>query len=114
MYAMHKFYISSSTKRFDFVTGKTTTMSILTGLFPPSSGTAHVGNRSILTDMDKIRDSLGLCPQHNVLFDRLTVKEHLKFFTALKVICFCCIYCTDMTILKLLNLRLGICIAIKD
>jgi len=65
--------------------GKTTTMSILTGLFPPSSGSAHVNGKSILTDMESIRESLGLCPQHNVLFDRLTVKEHLEFFINLKV-----------------------------
>eukprot|EP00794_Sanderia_malayensis_P017576 gene17576-19328_t len=64
--------------------GKTTTMSMLTGLFTPSSGSAHIGNKSIHTDMDSIRDSLGLCPQHNVLFDRLTVKEHLQFFIALQ------------------------------
>ena len=60
-------------------------MSILTGLYPPTEGTALVGNRSISTEMDRIRESLGLCPQHNVLFDRLTVKEHLKFFISLKV-----------------------------
>lgn len=65
--------------------GKTTTMSILTGLFPPSSGSAQVDGKSILTDMEAIRESLGLCPQHNVLFDRLTVKEHLEFFINLKV-----------------------------
>jgi len=67
------------------ITGKTTTMSILTGLFPPTAGDAFINGQSILTSMDKIRESLGLCPQHNVLFDRLTVKEHLEFFTALKV-----------------------------
>ena len=60
-------------------------MSILTGLFPPSDGSAYVGDKSISTDMDQIRESLGLCPQHNVLFDRLTVREHLEFFLALKV-----------------------------
>ncbi|XP_077866667.1 phospholipid-transporting ATPase ABCA3-like [Saccoglossus kowalevskii] len=64
--------------------GKTTTMSILTGLFQPTSGTAKVNGADILTDMDSVRQSLGLCPQHNVLFDRLTVKEHLDFFIALK------------------------------
>eukprot|EP00794_Sanderia_malayensis_P017572 gene17572-19324_t len=64
--------------------GKTTTMSILTGLYQPSSGTATVGGRSILSSMDMIRDSLGLCPQHNVLFDRLSVQEHLQLFAALK------------------------------
>ena len=60
-------------------------MSILTGLFPPTAGNAFVNGNSILNSMDRIRESLGLCPQHNVLFDRLTVKEHLEFFTALKV-----------------------------
>ena len=50
--------------------GKTTTMSILTGLFPPTAGTAYVYGCDIRVDMDKIRRSLGMCPQHNVLFDR--------------------------------------------
>ncbi|XP_071785236.1 phospholipid-transporting ATPase ABCA3-like isoform X1 [Asterias amurensis] len=64
--------------------GKTTTMSILTGLFSPSSGTAYVNGCSIVNNIDGVRKSLGLCPQHNVLFDRLTVKEHLEFFISLK------------------------------
>ena len=64
--------------------GKTTTLSMLTGLFPPSGGDATINGRSILTDMDAIRESLGLCPQYNVLFDRLTVREHMQFFTTLK------------------------------
>ena len=45
-------------------------MSILTGLFPPTAGTAYVYGCDIRVDMDKIRRSLGMCPQHNVLFDR--------------------------------------------
>ncbi|XP_072014244.1 LOW QUALITY PROTEIN: phospholipid-transporting ATPase ABCA3-like [Amphiura filiformis] len=64
--------------------GKTTTMSILTGLFPPTGGAASVNGYSILNDMEKVRQSLGICPQHNVLWDRLTVKEHLMFFIRLK------------------------------
>lgn len=44
--------------------------SILTGLFPPSSGTAIINGLDIRNDMDKIRKSLGMCPQHNVLFNR--------------------------------------------
>jgi ABC-type multidrug transport system fused ATPase/permease subunit len=66
--------------------GKTTTMSVITGLFPPTSGEVVVNGHSVATDIDKVRESLGLCPQHNVLFDRLTVKEHLKFFIQLKVV----------------------------
>ena len=34
--------------------------------------------------MDEIRKNLGMCPQHNVLFDRLTVEEHLWFYSRLK------------------------------
>ena len=45
-------------------------MSILTGLFPPTAGTAYIYGCDIRMDMDKIRRSLGMCPQHNVLFDR--------------------------------------------
>uniref|UniRef100_A0A9J7ZMC1 ATP-binding cassette, sub-family A (ABC1), member 4a n=1 Tax=Cyprinus carpio carpio TaxID=630221 RepID=A0A9J7ZMC1_CYPCA len=48
--------------------GKTTTMSILTGMFPPSSGTAYIYGKDIRTDMDAIRKSLGMCPQHNIIF----------------------------------------------
>eukprot|EP00116_Pleurobrachia_bachei_P004852 sb/3465114/ len=64
--------------------GKTTTMSMLTGLYSPSGGEATINGYSILDSMDRVRDSLGICPQHNVLFDRLTVKEHLDFFIKLK------------------------------
>uniref|UniRef100_A0A8C7IGE6 ATP-binding cassette sub-family A member 2 n=1 Tax=Oncorhynchus kisutch TaxID=8019 RepID=A0A8C7IGE6_ONCKI len=64
--------------------GKTTTMSILTGLFPPTSGSATIYGHDIRTDMERIRQNLGMCPQHNVLFDKLSVEEHLWFYSKLK------------------------------
>uniref|UniRef100_A0A8C2EGI9 P-type phospholipid transporter n=1 Tax=Cyprinus carpio TaxID=7962 RepID=A0A8C2EGI9_CYPCA len=64
--------------------GKTTTMSILTGLFPPTAGTIYVKGMDIRTDMDMIRRTLGVCPQHNVLFDILTVEEHVWFYGRMK------------------------------
>ncbi|KAF4110511.1 hypothetical protein G5714_007542 [Onychostoma macrolepis] len=64
--------------------GKTTTMSILTGLFAPTSGTAYINGYDIRTDMDTIRTHLGMCPQHNVLFNDLTVEEHIYFYARLK------------------------------
>uniref|UniRef100_A0A3P9P3H1 ATP-binding cassette sub-family A member 2 n=1 Tax=Poecilia reticulata TaxID=8081 RepID=A0A3P9P3H1_POERE len=64
--------------------GKTTTMSILTGLFPPTSGSATIYGHDIRTEMDRIRQNLGMCPQHNVLFDKLSVEEHLWFYSRLK------------------------------
>uniref|UniRef100_A0A8C3LPD6 P-type phospholipid transporter n=1 Tax=Chrysolophus pictus TaxID=9089 RepID=A0A8C3LPD6_CHRPC len=64
--------------------GKTTTMSILTGLFPPTSGTVLIGGLDIQTHMDSIRQRLGMCPQYNILFNHLTVAEHILFYSQLK------------------------------
>ncbi|XP_008277592.1 ATP-binding cassette sub-family A member 1 [Stegastes partitus] len=64
--------------------GKTTTISVLTGLFPPTSGTVYIKGMDIRHDMDIIRKTLGVCPQHNVLFDILTVEEHVWFYGRMK------------------------------
>ncbi|XP_070811047.1 phospholipid-transporting ATPase ABCA3 [Pituophis catenifer annectens] len=64
--------------------GKTTTLSMLTGLYPPTSGQAYINGYEISQDMVLIRKSLGLCPQHDVLFDHMTVEEHLYFYSGLK------------------------------
>uniref|UniRef100_A0A4W3HIX5 ATP-binding cassette, sub-family A (ABC1), member 4a n=1 Tax=Callorhinchus milii TaxID=7868 RepID=A0A4W3HIX5_CALMI len=64
--------------------GKTTTMSMLTGLFPPTSGTAYINGKDIRTEIDAIRQNIGMCPQYNVLFNHLTVAEHILFYTQLK------------------------------
>uniref|UniRef100_W4VRK6 Putative lipid exporter abca1 n=1 Tax=Corethrella appendiculata TaxID=1370023 RepID=W4VRK6_9DIPT len=64
--------------------GKTTTMSMLTGMYPPTSGTAVMNGYDIRTNIDGVRESLGLCPQHNILFDELTVTEHIEFYSSLK------------------------------
>ena len=44
--------------------------SILTGLFPPTQGTAFVYGKDIRYEMDDIHKDMGMCPQHNVLFGR--------------------------------------------
>lgn len=49
-------------------------------MLSPTSGGAKIGGFDIGRDMAKIRKSLGLCPQHNMLFGDLTVEEHLVFF----------------------------------
>ncbi|XP_010217767.1 PREDICTED: ATP-binding cassette sub-family A member 12 [Tinamus guttatus] len=65
--------------------GKTTTISILTGLFPTSSGTIVVYGKDIKTDQEVIRKNMGVCMQHNVLFNYLTTKEHLLLYGYIKV-----------------------------
>eukprot|EP00736_Rhodelphis_marinus_P006281 Rmarinus@m.16243 len=64
--------------------GKTTTISMLSGLLTPSSGTALVCGKNIRTQMHEIRQMMGVCPQHNILFDELTCEEHLRLFAAFK------------------------------
>jgi ATP-binding cassette subfamily A (ABC1) protein 3 len=68
--------------------GKTTTISMLTGLFSPDYSKkdcgAFVYGHNIATEMDILRYHLGICPQHDVLFENLTVREHILFFSQLK------------------------------
>jgi ABC-type multidrug transport system ATPase subunit len=56
-------------------------MSMLVGLFPPSSGTAFIQGHDVRTSIAAAQQHLGLCPQHDVLFDPLTVEEHLWLVT---------------------------------
>ena len=60
---------------------------MLTGLFPPdrSSGAASIYGHSVQDDLGGARKVLGVCPQHDVLFDSLTTREHIVFFALLKV-----------------------------
>lgn len=64
--------------------GKSTTISMLTGLIPPTSGDAEVLGYSISRQMREIRKFIGVCPQHDVLFPTLTVREHLRMFAKVK------------------------------
>lgn len=64
--------------------GKTTTMNMITGLTSPTEGTVIVNGKNIYKNLDAIRKSLGLCPQFNVQFTDLTLREHLMFFAMLK------------------------------
>jgi ATP-binding cassette, subfamily A (ABC1), member 5 len=67
--------------------GKTTLFNILTGLTEPTSGTIKVFGYDVRNSSDviKIRRMIGVCPQYDILFERLTPREHLKFFATLRV-----------------------------
>ncbi|GMF39712.1 unnamed protein product [Phytophthora lilii] len=64
--------------------GKTTPISMLTGMIAPSAGDASFRGLSLVHDMAEIRQSLGLCFQHDVPYSELTVKEHLLFYGRVK------------------------------
>lgn len=61
--------------------GKTTTINMLTGMLDPSHGNIEVLG---LTEMEDIRTKIGVCPQHDTLYDDLTVLEHLELFATFK------------------------------
>lgn len=50
----------------------------------PTSGYAIVAGKDIRTDLQAIRNDIGICLQHDCLFPDLTVREHLQFFSRLK------------------------------
>ncbi|KAJ3687005.1 hypothetical protein LUZ61_016169 [Rhynchospora tenuis] len=64
--------------------GKTTLLNMLTGFSSPTSGTAYIGGMDIRTDMNMIYYSMGVCPQHDLLWETLTAREHLSFYGKLK------------------------------
>ncbi|KAK4231754.1 transcriptional repressor NF-X1 [Podospora fimiseda] len=55
--------------------GKSTTLDILSGAQAPTAGDIVINAR---------HSRIGICPQKNILFNRLTVYEHVKFWSELK------------------------------
>lgn len=66
--------------------GKSTLINILTGNISPSSGTAKICNSDILLDPTSLENLIGLCPQHDILWDELTAKEHIELYAHLRSI----------------------------
>ncbi|GAV76932.1 ABC_tran domain-containing protein/ABC2_membrane_3 domain-containing protein [Cephalotus follicularis] len=64
--------------------GKTSFINMMIGLTKPTSGTAFVEGLDIRSYMDRIYTSMGVCPQHDLLWETLTGREHLLFYGRLK------------------------------
>ena len=64
--------------------GKTTTINCLTGLQNPTYGEAFVFGYSIKDEITQVQKLMGVCPQHDVLFNELTAGEHLRFWARFK------------------------------
>ncbi|XP_057631855.1 ATP-binding cassette sub-family A member 6-like [Chionomys nivalis] len=66
--------------------GKSSLLNILNGLYVPTSGLVTVYNKNLseMQDLKEIRKITGVCPQHNVQFGALTVKENLTLFAKIK------------------------------
>lgn len=60
--------------------GKTQTISMLTGVIPPTSGTARIGGHDIGREMEKVKRINGLVPQDLALYPTLSARANLNFF----------------------------------
>uniref|UniRef100_A0A2K5C086 ATP binding cassette subfamily A member 8 n=1 Tax=Aotus nancymaae TaxID=37293 RepID=A0A2K5C086_AOTNA len=66
--------------------GKSTLLNILSGLSVPTKGSVTIYNNKLseMADQENLCKLTGVCPQSNVQFDFLTVKENLRLFAKIK------------------------------
>jgi ABC-2 type transport system ATP-binding protein len=60
--------------------GKTQTISMLTGVIEPTTGTAEIGGYDIKTQMKEVKKINGLVPQDLALYPTLSARANLNFF----------------------------------
>ena len=64
--------------------GKTSTLGMVSGEFPPSEGQAWLATKSIMSQARQVKRVIGYCPQFDAIFPLLTGREHLDFYARLK------------------------------
>jgi ABC-type multidrug transport system ATPase subunit len=60
--------------------GKTTTLQMITGLMEETSGRINFLGCDLQAYRRFLQPKIGVCPQENILFDLLSVKEHFQLF----------------------------------
>lgn len=64
--------------------GKTTTFKSLTGEITPTAGNITINGMDIESDFARVRKLIGYCPQHDAIFDTMSVEEHLQYYAKIK------------------------------
>ncbi|MEX2680716.1 MAG: ABC transporter ATP-binding protein, partial [Candidatus Sigynarchaeota archaeon] len=62
--------------------GKTTTVRLLSCLLKPTAGEAYVFGKNVLDDPVGIRSRIGVLTENHGMYERMTVKENLEFFSS--------------------------------
>ncbi len=63
--------------------GKTTSIRMMIGEIPASGGEMSILGRSVPSEISEIKKLIGVVPDNQNLYDRLTVRQNLEFFAAL-------------------------------
>jgi sodium transport system ATP-binding protein len=64
--------------------GKTTVLRMLYGLLKADAGTARIDGVDALSDPRKAQDLIGVLPDSNGLYQRLTPREHVRYYGNLR------------------------------
>ncbi|KAJ3000158.1 hypothetical protein HDV02_000441 [Globomyces sp. JEL0801] len=64
--------------------GKSSLISILTGVYQPTGGEASLADFNIINEAEFAFRSIGVCPQFDILWNDLTIEDHLYFYGRLK------------------------------
>lgn len=64
--------------------GKTTTLRMIVGYLQPTSGNIEIDGESIFANPIKASSQIGYLPEHNPLYDEMTVIELLAYFASLR------------------------------
>lgn len=59
--------------------GKTTTMNMITGYFPPTTGTINLSGRDVMQEPLEYKRNIGYLPENPPLYLDMTVREQLRF-----------------------------------
>ncbi|KAK7082389.1 ATP-binding cassette sub- A member 5 [Halocaridina rubra] len=64
--------------------GKTTCLRIMTAEEQPSQGRVQISGTDVTSSLSKVFGNLGYCPQHDALWNKITVAEHIECFANIR------------------------------
>ena len=64
--------------------GKTTLVNMISGIFDPTEGDIFYKGKSLVTDKNYLFENIGVCQQEDILFEYLTVAQHLQYMCEIK------------------------------